>query len=508
MKLRIKLLLGALVAIAVIAFTPSGEIYAAGSGMTYDDFMRCLAAGSYRFVDDTYIMAEDLISIHESAPKVSSDELVVYFSYIASEDNINESFNIAYKLSMDSFFLRGEGGNAGGATNGGKISGLTIVDVQDQAYTGKAVKPDVDIFDGTTKLKKGTDYSLSYKNNKKIGTATITIKGKGSYSGNKKITFNIIPKAVKLSSVKANANKGTVAIKWNKITGAAGYKIYYSTKRTGEFKLLKTISGAGKTSFTATTLDKGYNYYFKVCAYKKSGKKTIIGFDSEIKPATIPAKDGSVKLDLTDFDDSVDRINVKAADMVGDSAYITWGGSPSATERFSSFQIYRQCYNSDNCYLVAEITNTEQDLYIDSITASVTEYYYVRGIKDGVPGEFSQIKLQSEDTNKCAWYMSDNGPIRVSFEGATPIFTTYFNNSEGWCCEWPGSRESGTYTVEPYTINYNYFYYASYDPRSYSDRIFVALDDESLKYLEVNYYVNSEADVEENGFYVTSERIK
>ena len=44
---------------------------------------------------------------------------------------------------------------------------------------------------GGTTLKKGTDYTVSYKNNKKVGKATVIIKGKGSCVGTVKKTFKI-----------------------------------------------------------------------------------------------------------------------------------------------------------------------------------------------------------------------------------------------------------------------------------------------------------------------------
>ena len=58
-------------------------------------------------------------------------------------------------------------------------------------YTGKAITPTPTVkYDGTT-LKKGTDYTVAYKNNTEIGTATITLTGKGNYTGTKSVTFKI-----------------------------------------------------------------------------------------------------------------------------------------------------------------------------------------------------------------------------------------------------------------------------------------------------------------------------
>lgn len=59
-------------------------------------------------------------------------------------------------------------------------------------YTGKGITPTVTVKMGSVKLKKGTNYTVSYKNNKKVGTATITITGKGKYYGVRTKTFKII----------------------------------------------------------------------------------------------------------------------------------------------------------------------------------------------------------------------------------------------------------------------------------------------------------------------------
>ena len=57
-------------------------------------------------------------------------------------------------------------------------------------YTGKKINPKVTIkFNGVKLSKK--NYKISYKNNKKKGTATIIIKGKGNFVGKKKIKFKI-----------------------------------------------------------------------------------------------------------------------------------------------------------------------------------------------------------------------------------------------------------------------------------------------------------------------------
>ncbi len=76
----------------------------------------------------------------------------------------------------------------------GKISDAKVAKINDQGYTKKAVTPVPNVTFAGELLKNKTDYSLSYKNNVKKGTATVIIKGKGYYSGTKKVTFRIVKK--------------------------------------------------------------------------------------------------------------------------------------------------------------------------------------------------------------------------------------------------------------------------------------------------------------------------
>ena len=69
-----------------------------------------------------------------------------------------------------------------------------IVTLKKTSYTydGSAKKPAVKsvVLNGR-KLRAGTDYTVSYKNNKKLGTATAIVTGKGSYSGFASAIFSI-----------------------------------------------------------------------------------------------------------------------------------------------------------------------------------------------------------------------------------------------------------------------------------------------------------------------------
>ncbi|MCR4605473.1 MAG: hypothetical protein K5639_05685 [Eubacterium sp.] len=79
----------------------------------------------------------------------------------------------------------------------GSDSGVKVSKVKSKyKYTGKNIKPTptvkIKVLGITYRLKKGTDYTVSYKNNKKKGTATIKIKGKGNYKGSRTVKFKIV----------------------------------------------------------------------------------------------------------------------------------------------------------------------------------------------------------------------------------------------------------------------------------------------------------------------------
>ena len=143
------------------------------------------------------------------------------------------------------------------------VSSLTVSKISDKAYTGKALKPDVTIKDGDKTLTKDTDYTLSYKNNKNIGKATVTITGKGSYTGTKTVTFKIVPKKTTLTAKKSS---GKYALSWKKVSGIDKYQIQYSTDGGKTYKKLANVS-SGKTSYSKK-LDTSKTYTFRIRSYK------------------------------------------------------------------------------------------------------------------------------------------------------------------------------------------------------------------------------------------------
>jgi len=86
-------------------------------------------------------------------------------------------------------------------------SSLTIDAITNQTYTGSALTPAVVVKDGATTLTEGTHYTVAYTDNTDVGTATVTITGRGNYTGRKTQTFVIVAKAASTLTIDAIANQ-------------------------------------------------------------------------------------------------------------------------------------------------------------------------------------------------------------------------------------------------------------------------------------------------------------
>ena len=70
-----------------------------------------------------------------------------------------------------------------------------VADIADRTYTGSAITPTLTVKDGEKPLTAGTDYTVTYANNVKTGTATVTVTFQGNYEGTVVKTFNIVKRS-------------------------------------------------------------------------------------------------------------------------------------------------------------------------------------------------------------------------------------------------------------------------------------------------------------------------
>lgn len=126
-------------------------------------------------------------------------------------------------------------------------------------YSGNAIEPDVTVTMNGVTLTKNRDYTVTYANNVNVGTATMTVRGIGSYSGTQTINYTIEAKNIEncvsnaIANVKYTGNTYTPVVALTDATTGkvlvqgSDYMITYSNN-----------TNPGTASITITALSKNY----------------------------------------------------------------------------------------------------------------------------------------------------------------------------------------------------------------------------------------------------------
>ena len=141
----------------------------------------------------------------------------------------------------------------------------TVSGISTKAFTGKNITQSITVkYNGKT-LKNGTDYTVSYSNNKNIGTATVKITGKGSYTGTITKTFKINP--AKQEIQKLTAKSKAFFVDWAQKGSATGYEIQYATNSKFTSAKKVTITNNKTDTKTISKLSGKKKYYVRVRSY-------------------------------------------------------------------------------------------------------------------------------------------------------------------------------------------------------------------------------------------------
>ena len=145
-----------------------------------------------------------------------------------------------------------------------ELNGIVVSPIDPQTYTGIALTPDIELYDGTQLLTPGTDYTITYKNNKNAYTfedadkltdaqkkkaPQAIIKMKGNYSGQEVVYFCINPLSIDdEAAFEASVKKGkqTVIFKYN--DKALKEKTDYTVDSVTD----AAVTVTGKGNFTGT----------------------------------------------------------------------------------------------------------------------------------------------------------------------------------------------------------------------------------------------------------------
>lgn len=225
-------------------------------------------------------------------------------------------FTLTYQNNVNKgtakVYIKGKGNYSGSCSLTFSITARPVstlkITVPSVTYNGKAQKPAVTVKYNNYKFKNGTDYTLSYKNNTKIGTATVTVKGKGKLSGTKSVTFKINAKPIKNAVITYNNSltyngstlSPAVTVKYGNATlkKNTDYTVAYSNNVNAGTGTI-TITGKGiyggsvKKTFTIKKLG------ISASAVSGTGNKVYTG--SVIKPVPAVKVGGRTLKNGTDF---------------------------------------------------------------------------------------------------------------------------------------------------------------------------------------------------------------
>ena len=156
-----------------------------------------------------------------------------------------------------------------------KIFGKQLKDIKNMTitlaktkyvYDGTSKKPSVTVKDGTKLLRNGQDYTVTYSKNVDVGTATVTVTGKGDYTGTSAVKFVIVKanNTIKASNIIKDTSKKTQTVK---IKASVKYKakLTYSSNSksvkvdsSGKVTIAKNFTGKAVISITSAATSK-YN---------------------------------------------------------------------------------------------------------------------------------------------------------------------------------------------------------------------------------------------------------
>lgn len=207
---------------------------------------------------------------------------------LAKVNNIVSNSKTDAQLKTEEALDNGKDGKPKDETIRINLSGTGRVSLSASSYTynGKEKKPGVTVTANGKKLTRNQDYTVSYQNNKNVGTATLIVTGAGGYEGTLTKTFSIVPKGTSISKITGQAKR--FSVRWKKqAISIDGYEVSYSTSKKFTKKTTATKkTGKRATKLTVKKLKAKKKYYVKVRTYKNVKGKKYVSSWSKAKSVT------------------------------------------------------------------------------------------------------------------------------------------------------------------------------------------------------------------------------
>ena len=206
---------------------------------------------------------------YDGKAKTPSVNVKVNGKTLKKDTDYTVSYSNNTKVGTAKVTITGKGNYTGSVSKTYSIKNnfkkATVSGISTKAFTGKNITHSITVkYNGKT-LKNGTDYTVSYSNNKSIGTATVKIAGKGSYTGTITKTFKINP--AKQEIQKLTAKSKAFFVDWAQKGSATGYEIQYATNSKFTSAKKVTITNKKTDTKTVSKLSGKKKYYVRVRSY-------------------------------------------------------------------------------------------------------------------------------------------------------------------------------------------------------------------------------------------------
>ena len=234
----------------------------------------------------TTFLRNHLVITYNGVQLTSDDYSIT--SLRCSAGNEILGFSISYKQ------------NYSGTRQMTSVKRCDLSDIPEQIFSGNAVTPKPTVKYGSATLQEGTDYVLSWADNTKTGTGSVTVTGINKYFASQTLTFKIsapaptvtptpkptatptpkptstpAPAVVKLTApaIKASTSWNSCTLRWNRINNAQSYILYRKTN-SGKYVKLKTLN-ANTTAYKDTKITIGNKYSYVIRASRKTSSGYI-----------------------------------------------------------------------------------------------------------------------------------------------------------------------------------------------------------------------------------------
>ena len=224
----------------------------------------------------------------------------------------------------------------------------------------------------------------------------------------------------KVRGVAVSGVAGNTIVSWKKVKGSSGYVVYASRWKTKNYKPVSTVKPS-VNKVKVTTLAGNKVYYFRVRAYKRTGKKITYSklsdrFRYKVKPAPVakktvkPSKPAVPTVSVRALEPTVSKIRVSITAAKGASGYEVWRST-----------------SSKGSYSKIKTLGAKTLAYDDTGLSSNKWYYYkVRAYagsgKNTVYGNFSSVSADTTGGNSSQFNLSKVNKVNSSLKGRRILF--------------------------------------------------------------------------------------